>query len=514
MVQFAPSAASVLLPYQQKWVADRAPVKVCEKSRRIGLTWGEAADSALTAAQADGQDTWYIGYNQDMAREFIETVGKWAKAFSLAAGEIEDAGDVLENADREKGIQAFRITFASGRKVVALSSRPSNLRGKQGRVVLDEFAFHPEPDELLKAAMALLIWGGQVVIISTHNGEDNPFNQLINDIRAGRKPYSLHRITLDDALGQGLYRRICERLKRDWSPDAEQRWRAEIVDFYAEGADEELFCIPASGGGVYISGALLEKSMRQGADIPVLRWKQPSSFAEQPKAVREAEAQMWLEAHVAPILATLNPNLLSCFGEDFGRSGDLTVLWPLQLRMDLVRVTPLLIELRNIPFEQQRQVLFYLADRLPRLIGGAMDARGNGQWLAEVAMQRYGALCIQQVMLSAEWYRENMPPYKAAYEDELLVVPRDSEILNDHRLLRMVNGVPRIPEKGGRTKDASGQRHGDAAIAGCMAYAASRMEVVAYEYTPARGGSTLGDRAADEDDVFGHRRFQQRRGCY
>ena len=27
----------VLLPYQQRWIADTNPVKVCEKSRRIGL---------------------------------------------------------------------------------------------------------------------------------------------------------------------------------------------------------------------------------------------------------------------------------------------------------------------------------------------------------------------------------------------------------------------------------------------------------------------------------------------
>ena len=36
-----------LLPYQQRWAKDDAQVKVIEKSRRIGLSWGEAADAAL-----------------------------------------------------------------------------------------------------------------------------------------------------------------------------------------------------------------------------------------------------------------------------------------------------------------------------------------------------------------------------------------------------------------------------------------------------------------------------------
>ena len=40
----------VLLPYQKKWLADKSPVKVIEKSRRIGLTWAQALDDVITAA--------------------------------------------------------------------------------------------------------------------------------------------------------------------------------------------------------------------------------------------------------------------------------------------------------------------------------------------------------------------------------------------------------------------------------------------------------------------------------
>ncbi|WP_237172077.1 hypothetical protein [Pandoraea norimbergensis] len=36
-------APPVLMAYQQSWVADKSPLKVIEKSRRTGLTWGEAA---------------------------------------------------------------------------------------------------------------------------------------------------------------------------------------------------------------------------------------------------------------------------------------------------------------------------------------------------------------------------------------------------------------------------------------------------------------------------------------
>ena len=145
---------AVLLAYQQRWCADQSPVKVIEKSRRVGLSWGEAADSALLAASQKGMDVWYIGYNKDMAQEFIRDCSDWAKHYALAAGEIEVTEEVFKDGDDEKAILAFVIRFASGFRITALSSRPSNLRGKQGRVIIDEAAFHEQLGELLKAAMA------------------------------------------------------------------------------------------------------------------------------------------------------------------------------------------------------------------------------------------------------------------------------------------------------------------------------------------------------------------------
>ena len=203
-------ARDVLLPYQVRWIADDAAVKVAEKSRRVGITWAEAADAALSAAATAGMDTWYLGYNRDMAREFVETAAAWARQFNKAAHAIEEIA--LE--DERRDLLAYRIRFASGHKIVALSSRPSNLRGKQGRAVIDEAAFHDNLPELMKAALAFTMWGGLVRVISTHNGAENAFNELVNDIRAGRRPFSLHRVTLDDALGEGLYHRICEKAGR------------------------------------------------------------------------------------------------------------------------------------------------------------------------------------------------------------------------------------------------------------------------------------------------------------
>jgi phage FluMu gp28-like protein len=220
------------------------------------------------------------------------------------------------------------------------------------------------------------------------------------------------------------------------------------------------------------------------AGIPVVRWEMPTDFASRSETERMQVARDFCEEHIAPQMSGLDPAAMSFIGEDFGRSGDLTVIWTLQMQNNTIRRTPLVIELRNIPFRQQEQVLFYVADRLPRFIAGAMDARGNGQYLAETAMQRYGAR-IRQVMLSTEWYRENMPRYKAAFEDGMIELPQDAEILADHRALVMEQGVARVAER--RTTNSAGKlRHGDAAIAGALAYFASQQKPMEIAYQPAR----------------------------
>ncbi|MEJ2792083.1 terminase family protein [Iodobacter sp. LRB] len=468
----AARAPTVLLPYQQRWCADTSPVKVMEKSRRIGLSWGEAADSALLSASQSGMDTWYIGYNKDMAQEFIRDCADWAKHYSLAAGEIEETEEVFVNGDDEKAILAFVIRFASGHRITALSSRPSNLRGKAGRVIIDEAAFHEQLGELLKAAMALLMWGGQVHVISTHDGVDNPFNELITDARSGKKPYSVHRVTFDDALAEGLYQRICLRLGKDWTAEGEAQWAKEIRDFYGDDADEELDCVPKNSGGAWLSRALIESRMNK--DTPVLRYECKAGFELLPDHIRKAECGDWLEEKLAPLLAKLPPDAISFNGEDFGRTGDLSVHVPLIQQQNLTCHVPFVLELRNVPFRQQEQICFYLLDRLPGFMGGAFDARGNGQALAEYAMQKYGISRIQQVMLTEGWYREHMPPVKAALEDGTITdLPKDADILADLRAIEVVRGVPRIAEKRSTGED-KGKRHGDAAVALALAHFASR----------------------------------------
>lgn len=481
----------VFLTYQQRLMVSvsQHAVVVWEKSRRTGFSWAMAAVAVLTASssrEAGGMDVLYLGYNLEMAREFIDYVAEWAKAIEPAAADVQEY--IFTDPDHpEKEIKAFRVEFASGYKVLALPSVPRALRGMQGLVIIDEAAFHDDLEGVLKAAMALLIWGGKVVVISTHNGDAHPFNVLVQDIRSGRLPYFLGRLTFDEALADGLYRRVCLTQGKEWTPAAEQAWRQEIIAIYGANADEELFVIPSSGSGAYLSAALIEARMQP--EIPVIRLELAGSFLMMAEHLRVAEIRDFCERELKPVLMTLDKDTPHAFGMDFGRKRDLSVFWPLAIGRDLVLRTPFVLELRNVPYEAQRQVVFYIIDRLPRFRAGKFDAGGNGGYLAEVAMQQYGER-IECVMLNEPWYRENMPRWRAQFEDGTIIIPKDREILDDHRLVKLIRGVGRVPDE--RTGDKEKKRHGDSAIAGALAVAAAKAEPEEYGYMGAPAPTAVG----------------------
>lgn len=497
----------VLLPYQQAWIADEAALKIAEKSRRIGLTWAEAADDVLISASAGGSNVFYISAAEDMAREYIEACAMWARAFNYAASQIGE-GIYDDGVDPERGqrlIKTFELQLPqTGRRILALSSRPTNLRGKQGVVVLDEAAFAPDLAGLLKAALAMLMWGDKVRIISTHDGVENPFNQLIDEVRAGKRgAATVHRIPFDLAVSQGLYERVCLRRGRAWSPEAEAAWVREVRSFYGAGADEELDVIPSQGAGAYLSLALITQRMvpHGGPDGPwLIRGVWDDAFARLPESVRRYAVAGWIAEQLAGPLSRLLPDRRHAFGQDFARNRDQSIIVVTDQGGDLVRRVRIVIELTNCPFSSQEQILFHVIDRLHRFNGGAMDATGNGAALAEAAAQRYGFDVVEQVKLSDAFYTAHMPKLRAGLQDGTLTdIPRDELLREDLRAVQLIQGVPKVPKQIGQSAAAraaaaesgakGGRRHGDFAIALFMAEYAWSRDVGAIGWTA--GGKSL-----------------------
>jgi phage FluMu gp28-like protein len=494
---------ATLLPYQQKWIADPSPFKLMEKSRRTGITWAEASDDVLIAAadkSAGGQNVYYIGTDQEMTEEYIQACAMWAKAFNRAAGEVEVG--FWDEDEEDKHIKTFSIRFPdSGHKILALASRPRKLRGRQGVLVGDEAAFQDDLGELIKAALAFLIWGGKVRIISTHDGEDNPFNELINEVRAGKREGTVHRIAFREAVAQGLYRRVCLRKGIPWAAAEEAAWVESVYRYYGSDADEELDVIPASGSGIFLASALILSRMSD--TTPLVRGRWDSGFALLPERSRQVEVEDWCAENLLPHLRRLDADRPHGFGLDFGRLRDLTVLPILEEGTNLHQRVRLWIELANCPYRQQEQILKYVVERLPRFRKGAMDATGNGLALAEYAQQQWGVMRIEAVKLSDSFYLEHMPHFQAGFQDGTLTdIPKDDEIRDDLRAIKRIRGVPKLGAA--RTQagaDKIQRRHGDGAIALFLADYAMRQDVVDIEWTPAPARSTRwdeGDRSTED----------------
>ncbi|MDN8176096.1 hypothetical protein QZK08_07905 [Acinetobacter baumannii] len=481
---FDSDVPAVLLPYQQEWIADRSPLKIGEKSRRIGLTWAEAADAALECASdrsAGGQNCYYLGYNKDMTVEFIQACAMWARAYGLAAEEVEEG--IWEDGD--KHIQTYIIRFPkSGFRIEALTSRPSNLRGRQGRVILDEAAFHESLDELLKAALALLIWGGCVRVISTHDGEDNPFNELINEIRAGKRKGTVHRTTFREAVAQGLYKRVCIRKGIAYDATEETLWVQEVYDFYGSAADEELDAIPSKGGGRWLPHSLLES--KKDSTVPVIRFEAPKGwddFSNVSEEARNTEVLEFFNEQLKPLIEALPKKTTSYYGLDFARKVNACSFWPLVEQTNTRKRIPFLFEMFKVPYKQQEEFLKLIVAILPNFSKGAHDAGGNGGYLAEAMQVIYGER-IEAIMLTEAWYRENTPHFKASLEDgDIENMPADQDVIEDHRAFVMVNGVARIPAQG-KSNSNNKDRHGDSAIAHLLADYASNHPLAPIEFIP------------------------------
>lgn len=480
---FDSDVPAVLLPYQQKWIADKNPLKIGEKSRRIGLTWAEAADATLEVASdrsAGGQNCYYLGYNKDMTVEFVQACAMWAKAYDLAA---EDAEEGIWDDGDDKYIKTYIIRFPkSGFRIEALTSRPSNLRGRQGRVILDEAAFHEDLSELLKSALALLIWGGCVRVISTHDGEDNPFNELIKEIKADKRDGSVHRTTFKEAVDQGLYKRVCIRKKIAYDPVEEEKWVKSIYRFYGDAAKEELDVIPSKGGGKWLSQALLDS--RKDDTVPVIRFDAPEgweNFELVQEETRNTEVLEFFNENLKPILETLPQKAISYYGLDFARKKNACSFWVLLEGQNSKKRCPFVFEMFKTPYKQQEEFLKLIIKMLPNFSKAAHDASGNGGYLAEAMQVIYGER-IEAIMLTESWYREHTPHFKAALEDgDIENMPADQDVIEDHRAFIMINGVGRIPSTGSNSNNKD--RHGDSGIAHLLADYASKNPTAPMEFT-------------------------------
>lgn len=479
-----PSVAGVTMLHQREWMAflnnPDLLLIAAEKCRRSGITLCTSWRFTITAAstkEAGGDNVYYVGDTKEKGLEFIGYCAKLARIVAcrqktrVSAIEQFIFEDQDERGEETRFILSFRIRFASGHQIVALSSRPQNIRGLQGIVIIDEAAFHTNVGEVIEAAVALLIWGSKIVVISSHNGDKSAFNTLIRDIRAGQygKTAAVFKITFDECVANGLYERVCAARGKTPTPAGKREWYEGIRKSYGPrkaAMRQELDCIPMEGEGSAIPGVWIYNAMRE--ERTVLRWHLSDDFNAQRVEVREAEAEAWIKRNLEPLFKLLDPSLEHYFGMDFARSGHLSAIPIIEKQRNLMRKVPFAIELHNCPSRQQEQVVLAICQSLPRFMGGGMDGTGPGLVLAEYIADKFPN--VHNIKLSEAWYRDNMGEFVQGFEDGIWDIPKDSEHESDLRDLQRVGGIVKPPKEATATakSDDGGKavaRHADYAIA-------------------------------------------------
>lgn len=518
-----PLAAGVLMQPQIDWIkfCHTYDLTICEKGRRTGITYSTALDSSIISASrkdAGGDDIYYIPDTKEKGLEFMGYCAHMARVMASAMASGWNGIEVILFDDQQedgssKKITAYRIRFASGFNIVALSSNPANIRGLQGIVIIDEAAFHRNVKAVIESCTALLIWGGKIRIISTHNGAGNAFNELIKDSRLGLYDFKVFMVMFDDAVEAGLYERVCRM--RNWQATVEGKkaWYNKIRGAYGSNKDamlEELDGVPRDGDGVAIAGILVEACMKEVR--PILRLVLESDHALKSLSYRDSWIEAWIEDHLEPLLEALAPCHRHYYGQDFARYGDFSIITPIEVLQDLTRRVPFMIEMKNVPSREQRKILWYLIrflQKLGKFGGGAMDATGNGFTLAEDTADEFGHELIEMVMLNDAWYRANMTTFQSAFEDQMFDLPRDADIKNDIRSLKSIKGIIKLPDlRIQDTKDIKFMRHGDSAIALALGHFASNKAMpYATEGYIAIPRNTRGYDGRDDDNHYDSRRM-------
>jgi phage FluMu gp28-like protein len=289
-----------------------------------------------------------------------------------------------------------------------MSSNADAQAGKRGDRVLDEFALHPDPRKLYSISYPGITWGGCLEIFSTHRGSANYFNELIREIRERGNPkgFSLHRVTLQDALDQGFLYKLQTKLPLD-DPRMEMD-EGDYCNFIRAGsADEESFlqefmCQPADDNTAFLSYDLI-------------------ASCEYP------EAALW----ETDLFDCKNPLFI---GVDVGREHDLTVIWLIE-QVGGVNFTRRVIELSKQTFDAQEQALYELL-KLPAVRRCCIDRSGLGRQFAERAAQRFGPYRVEGVDFTTSTKEELAFPVRVAFEDRSVKVPFSNAVRADLRGVR------------------------------------------------------------------------------
>lgn len=383
------------LKYQANWINNTSQFALCEKSRRVGITYAESyrVTRDLATKHVKNNKVWFSSADLSAAEEFIDYVGYWAKYLNTAAKYV---GEVV--IDKDDDITAHRVSFSNGAECNAISSNPTRFRSKGGDVILDEFAHHKDQEKMFTAAKPSMMWGNRVRIISTHNTDESFFYGLVKEIlkkdEGTMKSWSHFKITIEDAIKDGLIDTILGH--KATKQEAAKFLEDTFSGMTQEAIDEEFYCIPRSASNSHL--------------LPY-------------ELINAIERDNILDELLANITGDLY------VGMDVGRKNNPSVIWILE-KLGELQYSRKVIPLKNIPYSQQREILYTVLSH-KNFRRACIDATGIGNQLAEEAQEQFGKLRVEPVLFTPKVKEELASNTYVMVEGKKVLIPRDKIIRED-----------------------------------------------------------------------------------
>lgn len=254
------------LPYQLAWIRDDSPMRLAEKSVRIGWTYADAFKNVRKRLRHKKRDYLFATKDEPTAIEYVATCYQFAEIYNLTKNivsrgvedwkvpRVENGKDTGFTDDVKVGV----IKFDNGSRIIAFSSNPNALRAFGGDVGWDEAAFHQRAEEFWAAASGRVTWGFDIGVWSSHSGDGTLFYQFAREAAAGVGGWSYYRVTIEDAIEMGLVEKINQtsgsHMTREEFLQAAKN-RARLPEVF----DQEYMCQPRGGASKIVPWVSIER---------------------------------------------------------------------------------------------------------------------------------------------------------------------------------------------------------------------------------------------------------------
>jgi phage FluMu gp28-like protein len=437
------SPKDLLYPKQRAFVDDLSPYKIGVTTRQWGkstVTAGEAVHSCIVEP---GTKWVCMSAGERQSLEWKGKAGEWQQAYQMVIVDvIEDRGGIAEGL-----LKSSEIIFANGSRIIAIPANPATARGYSANIILDEFAYHEDPQAiwaamfpattnqlagtfldrfraLLKGESTDIRRALKVRVVSTFNGRNNKFYDLWE--RAQQNGYSAHKVTIHDAIADGM-------------PLDADKLRAALDD--PDAWAQEYECEPMDVSTVLLPYELI-------------------ASCESAEATTVVNPEFWLVKTTRPLVG----------GLDFARKNHLSVLWTDELLGDVSQCREVL-EMRNMSTPDQIDLL---RPRIRKLSRVSVDYTGPGVGMGDYLVKEFGEYNpdkhlygkIELVTFTNNVKVDLFSKLRMAFEQKRTRVPISRVIREDlHSVHRVVSSSGNVTYRAPQTEDGHADRSTAKALA-------------------------------------------------